>query len=106
MAAAAILSVTLVPVLMGYFVRGRIVPERRNPLNAGLIALYRPALRAALAAPWVTIAAALLLVASMAWPPARIGPAFMPDLDEGDLLYMPTLLPAVSIGQARAVRPP
>jgi Cu(I)/Ag(I) efflux system membrane protein CusA/SilA len=103
MAAAAVLSVTLVPVLMGWFVRGRMVPERKNPLNAALIALYRPALRAALAAPWVTIAAALVIVASTAWPLSRIGSEFMPDLDEGDLLYMPSFLPDVSIGRARDV---
>jgi Cu(I)/Ag(I) efflux system membrane protein CusA/SilA len=103
MAAAAVLSVTLVPVLIGWFVRGRIVPERRNPLNAALIAFYRPALRAALAAPWVTIAAALIVVGSTAWPLSRIGSEFMPDLDEGDLLYMPSFLPDVSIGRAREV---
>ncbi|MSP49017.1 MAG: efflux RND transporter permease subunit [Alphaproteobacteria bacterium] len=101
MAAASILSVTLVPVLIGYFVRGRIMPEMRNPLNAGLAALYRPLLRGVLAAPWVTMVAALLIVASAAWPLARIGSEFMPDLDEGDLLYMPSLLPDVSIGRAR-----
>jgi Cu(I)/Ag(I) efflux system membrane protein CusA/SilA len=103
MAAASLLSVTLVPVLIGYFVRGRIVPEMRNPLNAGLAALYRPLLHGALAAPWVTIIAALLIVASTAWPLARIGSEFMPDLDEGDILYMPSLLPDVSIGKAREV---
>ncbi|HEY0834236.1 MAG TPA: efflux RND transporter permease subunit [Azospirillum sp.] len=103
MAAAAVLSVTLVPVLMGYFVRGRIVAERRNPLNSLLIWLYRPLLRGAMAAPWVTILAAILLVASMAWPLQRIGSEFMPDLDEGDLLYMPSLMPDVSIGKAREV---
>lgn len=103
MAAAAILSVTLVPVLMGWFVRGRIAPERKNPLNRALIALYRPVLEAVLAAPWVTIAAALLIIVSTAWPLQRIGSEFMPDLDEGDLLYMPTLLPDVSIGKAREV---
>jgi Cu(I)/Ag(I) efflux system membrane protein CusA/SilA len=103
MASAAVLSVTLVPVLMGWFVRGRIIPERRNPLNRALIALYRPALRAALAAPWLTIAAAALIVASAAWPLSRTGSEFMPDLDEGDLLYMPSLLPDVSIGEAREV---
>jgi Cu(I)/Ag(I) efflux system membrane protein CusA/SilA len=103
MGAAAVLSVTLVPVLMGWFVRGRIVPERKNPLNVALIALYRPALRAALAVPWLTIAAAVLIIASMAWPLSRIGSEFMPDLDEGDLLYMPSFLPDVSIGRAREV---
>ena len=103
MAAASVLSVTLVPVLMGYFVRGRILPERRNPLNTLLIWLYRPLLRGALSAPWVTILAAVLLVASMAWPLQHIGSEFMPDLDEGDLLYMPSLMPDVSIGKAREV---
>ncbi|MBL8687574.1 MAG: efflux RND transporter permease subunit [Rhodospirillaceae bacterium] len=101
MAAASILSVTLVPVLMGFFVRGRIVPEMRNPLNQALDALYRPLLRGALSAPWLTIMAAVLIAASAAWPLARIGSEFMPDLDEGDLLYMPSLLPDVSIGTAR-----
>jgi len=100
MAAAAILSVTLVPVLMGLFVRGRIVPEHRNLLNNVLIRLYRPVLNAALKAPWLTIAAAVLLVASMAYPLSRTGSEFMPDLDEGDLLYMPSLLPDVSIAKA------
>ncbi len=100
MAASAILSVTLVPVLMGLFVRGRIVPERRNPLNNLLIWLYRPALNAALAAPWTVVTAAVLLVASMAYPLSRTGSEFMPSLNEGDLLYMPSLLPAVSISKA------
>ncbi|MGE3279979.1 MAG: efflux RND transporter permease subunit [Alphaproteobacteria bacterium] len=103
MAAAAILSVTLVPVLMGYFVRGRIVREARNPLNNLLIWLYRPVLRAALAAPWTTTLLAIVLVASMVWPLQRIGSEFMPDLNEGDLLYMPSLFPDVSIGKAREV---
>jgi Cu(I)/Ag(I) efflux system membrane protein CusA/SilA len=103
MAAASVLSVTLVPVLMGYFVRGRVVPERRNPLNAALIALYRPALRGALAAPWLTIAFAVGIVATIAFPLSRVGSEFMPDLDEGDLLYMPSFLPDVSIGKAREV---
>ncbi|MCK6371730.1 MAG: efflux RND transporter permease subunit, partial [Gammaproteobacteria bacterium] len=85
------------------FVRGRIIPERRNPLNTLLIWLYRPVLRGALAAPWATIVVAVLLVASMAWPLQRIGSEFMPDLDEGDLLYMPSLMPDVSIGKAREV---
>ena len=100
MAASAILSVTLVPVLMGWFVRGRIVPEHRNPVNNALARLYRPALEAALRAPWATIAASVLLVASMAWPLSRTGSEFMPALDEGDLLYMPSLLPDVSAAKA------
>ena len=103
MAASAILSVTLVPVLMGYFVRGRMTPEHRNPLNRGLMALYRPALRAALGAPWIIIVGGVLVVGSMALPLSQLGSEFMPDLDEGDLLYMPSLLPDVSIGKARDV---
>ncbi len=103
MAAAAILSITLVPVLMGYFVRGRIVPEHRNPLNAMLAWLYRPCLKGVLAAPWTTMLLGLLLAASVAWPLARMGSEFMPELDEGDLLYMPSLMPGVSIGKAREI---
>ncbi len=103
MAAAAILSVTLVPVLMGYFIRGRIVPERKNPLNRLCIALYRPFLDAAVAWPVATIAMAGLIVVSMAFPLQRIGTEFMPELNEGDFLYMPSLYPGVSIGKAREV---
>jgi Cu(I)/Ag(I) efflux system membrane protein CusA/SilA len=103
MAAASILSITLVPVLMGYFVRGRIVPERRNPLAVVSIWLYRPFLDAAVAWPYATVLLALVLIASMAWPLQRIGSEFMPALDEGDLLYMPSLYPGVSIGKAREV---
>jgi len=103
MAAAAILSVTLVPVLMGYFVRGRTVAEKRNPLSNLLAWLYRPVLQAALSAPWTTLLAAVLVVASMAWPLTRIGSEFMPDLDEGDLLYMPSLFPDISIGKAAEI---
>ncbi len=103
MAAAAILSVTLVPVLMGYFVRGRLIAEDRNPLNVACMWLYRPCLRLALAAPWLVILAGVLLAASVAWPLMRTGTEFMPELDEGDLLYMPSLMPGVSIGKAREV---
>lgn len=103
MAAAAILSITLVPVLMGYFVRGRIVLERKNPLNRLVIWIYRPFLDAAVAWPWATTLIAGLLVASMAWPLQRLGTEFMPALNEGDFLYMPTLYPGVSIGKAREV---
>ncbi|MEO1473687.1 MAG: efflux RND transporter permease subunit, partial [Pseudomonadota bacterium] len=94
---------TLVPVLMGYFIRGRIVPERKNPLNRLSIWLYRPFLDAAVAWPWATVALAIALAASMAIPLQRIGTEFMPALDEGDLLYMPSLYPGVSIGKAREV---
>lgn len=103
MAAAAILSVTLVPVLMGYFIRGRIIPERRNPLNAVCQWLYRPFLDAAVAWPWATTVLAGALMASMWYPAQRLGTEFMPALNEGDFLYMPSLYPGVSIGKAREV---
>jgi copper/silver efflux system protein len=103
MAAAAILSITLVPVLMGYFIRGRIIPEGRNPLNRLCMAAYRPFLDAAVAWPWATCLLAAALVASMGWPLQRLGTEFMPELNEGDFLYMPSLYPGVSIGKAREV---
>jgi Cu(I)/Ag(I) efflux system membrane protein CusA/SilA len=103
MGAAAILSITLVPVLMGYFVRGRILPEHKNPLNRLVIWIYRPFLDAAVAWPWATTLLAGVLVASMMWPLQRIGTEFMPELNEGDFLYMPSLYPGVSIGKAREV---
>ena len=103
MAAASILAVTLVPVLMGYFVRGRIMPERKNPLNRLVIWIYRPFLDAAVAWPWATTMLAVGLVASMVWPLQRIVTEFMPELNEGDFLYMPSLYPGVSIGKAREV---
>ncbi|WP_371060268.1 efflux RND transporter permease subunit [Rhodosalinus sp. 5P4] len=103
MAAAAILSITLVPVLMGYFVRGRILPERKNPLNRVVVWMYRPFLDAAIAWPWATTFLAAAVVASMWYPLQRLGSEFMPELNEGDFLYMPTLYPGVSIGKAREV---
>ena len=103
MAVAAGLSITLVPVLMGYFVRGRIVPEHKNPVNRGLIAAYRPCLRWALEKPWIVIAAAAAVMLLTALPASRLGSEFMPSLDEGDLLYMPTTLPGVGIGEARHI---
>ncbi|WP_372806168.1 efflux RND transporter permease subunit, partial [Loktanella salsilacus] len=103
MAAASILSITLVPVLMGYFVRGRILPEHKNPLNRFVIWIYRPFLDAAVAWPYATTLLAIVLVGSMAWPLQRIGTEFMPELNEGDFLYMPSLYPGVSIGKAREV---
>ncbi|MCU0937637.1 MAG: efflux RND transporter permease subunit [Burkholderiaceae bacterium] len=100
MAAAAGLAVTLVPVLMGYLIRGHIPSETANPLNRALIALYRPLLNAVLVLPRLTLAlAAVLLVASL-WPLQHLGSEFMPPLDEGDLLYMPTALPGLSAGKA------
>ncbi len=103
MAAAAILSITLVPVLMGYFVRGRIIPERKNPLNRAVVFAYRPFLDAAIAWPWATTVLAAAVVASMWYPLQRLGSEFMPELNEGDFLYMPSLYPGVSIGKAREV---
>ncbi len=103
MAASAILSITLVPVLMGYFVRGRLIAEDRNPLNVACMWLYRPCLKGALAQPWLVIVLGVVLAGSIVFPFARIGTEFMPELDEGDLLYMPSLMPGVSIGKAREV---
>ncbi|MBS0331064.1 MAG: efflux RND transporter permease subunit [Proteobacteria bacterium] len=100
MAASAALAVTLTPVLMGYFIRGRIVHERSNPLNRMLQALYRPALLASLNHPKRVLLLAVLLLASAAWPVSRLGSEFMPPLYEGDLLYMPTTLPGVSVDEA------
>ena len=97
MAAAALLSITLVPALMMLFVRGRILPERRNPLNRALIWLYRPAIRLVLRARVLTIAVALVALAASAWPALKLGSEFMPALDEGTLFYMPTTLPGLSV---------
>lgn len=100
MAASAALAVTLTPVLMGYFIRGRITRERSNPLNRVLQALYRPALLASLKHPKTILLLAVLLLASALWPVSRLGSEFMPPLYEGDLLYMPTTLPGVSVDEA------
>jgi Cu(I)/Ag(I) efflux system membrane protein CusA/SilA len=100
MAAAAALSVTLVPVLMGYLVRGRIPRESANPLNRALMAFYRPALEAVLRAPMVTLAVAAVVLALTAIPILRLGGEFMPALDEGDLLYMPSALPGLPAAKA------
>jgi Cu(I)/Ag(I) efflux system membrane protein CusA/SilA len=100
MAAAAALSVTLVPVLMGYLVRGRIPRENANPLNRFLMRAYRPALEAVLRFPRGTLVVAGLVLALTAIPLLRIGGEFMPPLDEGDLLYMPSALPGLSVSKA------
>src|SRR5688572_29054390 len=100
MAAAAGLSVTLIPVLMGYLIRGRIPQENSNPLNRILVALYRPLLNAVLRAPVLTLVAAALLLMASLWPLQHIGAEFMPRLDEGDLLYMPSALPGLSAGKS------
>ncbi|WP_318481816.1 efflux RND transporter permease subunit [Photobacterium leiognathi] len=101
MAAAAGLAITLVPVLMGYFVRGRILPESKNPINKALIALYRPMLNISLRFPKTIIAIAIVLMASSYYPITKLGSEFIPPLDEGDLMYMPTTYPGISIGKAR-----
>ena len=100
MAAAAGLSVTLVPVLMLYFIRGRIRDERDNPLNRALIAGYRPVLRRVLQHPRLTLALAAVLVLASVWPATQLGREFLPPLNEGDLLYMPTALPGLSPAKA------
>ncbi len=100
MAAAAGLSVTLVPVLMGLWIRGRIPAERSNPITRGLIAVYRPVLAAVLRWPKTTLLLAVLVFASTAWPLSKLGGEFLPPLDEGDLLYMPTALPGLSASKA------
>ncbi|MCB1700402.1 MAG: efflux RND transporter permease subunit [Pseudomonadales bacterium] len=101
MAAAAVLCVTLVPVLMGYFIRGRVLPERRNPINRILVDAYLPLLQKVLRYPKATLCIAALLLLSALWPLQRIGSEFIPPLDEGDLMYMPTTYPGISIGKAR-----
>ena len=100
MAASAGLAVTLVPVLMGYLVRGRIPTETANPLNRGLIAVYRPLLDAVIRFPKLTLAAAAVVLVASLWPLKHLGSEFMPPLDEGDLLYMPTALPGLSAAKA------
>jgi len=100
MAAAAGLSVTLIPVLMGYWIRGKVPDEARNPLNRWLIGAYRPLLDAVLARPKTTLAVAALLFITAAWPISRLGGEFLPPLDEGDLLYMPSALPGLSAQKA------
>jgi Cu(I)/Ag(I) efflux system membrane protein CusA/SilA len=100
MAAAAILSVTLVPALMVIFVRGRIVPEHRNPINRFLIWIYRPVIRSVLKAKGPTIVLALVALGATVWPARQLGSEFMPALNEGTLMYMPTTLPGLSITKA------
>jgi Cu(I)/Ag(I) efflux system membrane protein CusA/SilA len=100
MAAAAMLSVTLVPALMLLFVRGRIIPEHRNPVNRALIWIYRPVIRAALQYKARTILIALVVLLGSLWPASRLGTEFMPNLNEGTLFYMPTTLPGLSVTKA------
>jgi len=101
MAAAAGLSITLVPVLMGYFIRGKIVPERKNPINRVLIWIYRPLIGQITEHPWRIVTVTLALVLIGFWPANKLGSEFMPDLNEGDLMYMPSTFPGISIGKAQ-----
>ena len=99
MAAAAGLAVTLIPILMGYLIRGEIPKEHSNPINRALFHVYQPLLRTALAYPKAVLAVALLVLLLTAYPATRIGAEFMPPLDEGDVLYMPSALPGISAGK-------
>jgi len=101
MAAASLLSVTVVPLLMLWLIRGKILPEDRNPLNRFFIAIYKPILMLALRCKYLTVMVALLLLVSMAWPITHTGSEFMPALYEGDLLYMPITLPGISITKSK-----
>ena len=103
MAAAAILSITIVPILMGYLIRGKIPPEERNPINRFLMKIYHPVLHFALRFKWLVIVATVLILALTYIPYSKIGSEFMPPLWEGDLLYMPTTLPGISITKAREI---
>ena len=101
MAGAALLSITLVPVLMGYFIRGRITAEKKNPISRFLIWSYRPLITAVTRHPLKVLAVSAVLVAVGVWPATRLGSEFMPDLNEGDIMYMPTTFPGISIGKAQ-----
>ena len=101
MAASAILAITLVPVMMGYFLRGKIIAEQKNPLNRALHALHRPALKMAMRWRVVTVVCAVALLGATYYPYSKLGSEFMPPLDEGDILYMPTTFPGISITKAK-----
>lgn len=101
MAASAALAITLVPVLMGYFIRGKVIAEHKNPINRLLIAGYMPVLKKVLAFPKVTLMLSLIVLVVGFWPVNKIGSEFIPPLDEGDIMYMPTTYPGISIGKAR-----
>ncbi|MDK9685158.1 efflux RND transporter permease subunit [Pseudoalteromonas shioyasakiensis] len=103
MAASAGLAITLVPVLMGYFIRGKVISEQKNPVNRLLVAAYKPLLNAVLKAPKTTLVLALVLAAIGFYPVNKIGSEFIPPLDEGDLMYMPTTYPGISIGKTREI---
>jgi len=101
MAAAAVLAVTLVPLLMGYFIRGKIIPEEKNPVNRFLKFIHAPSLARALKYKWATLGIALAVLMSVVYPLGKLGSEFMPPLDEGDILYMPTAIPGISITKSK-----
>ncbi len=101
MGASAFLAITIVPILMGYFVRGKILPEEKNPLSRFLMKIYRPVIHAVLRFKWATIVIALIIMTVTVIPLGKIGSEFMPPLNEGDLLYMPTTDPGISITKAK-----
>ncbi|WP_429038127.1 efflux RND transporter permease subunit [Aeromonas veronii] len=103
MAAAAALAITLVPVIMGYFIRGKVLAEQANPLNRGLSQAYVPLLKAVLARPKTTLAVAAVVTVAGFWPLKYLGSEFIPPLDEGDIMYMPTTAANISVGKAREI---
>ncbi|ODB36995.1 cation transporter [Pseudoalteromonas sp. BMB] len=103
MAASAGLAITLIPVLMGYFIRGKVVPEHKNPINRMLVGAYTPLLKQVLRFPKLTLLAAAAITVVGFYPMDKIGSEFIPPLDEGDLMYMPTTYPSISIGKAREI---
>jgi Cu(I)/Ag(I) efflux system membrane protein CusA/SilA len=103
MAGAALLSVTLVPVLMGYLIRGKVRPEARNPINRGLMWMYRPVIEMVVRRPWAVVVGAVVVLGLTVVPWRRLGSEFMPPLQEGSILFMPTTVPGVSIAQAREI---
>ncbi len=103
MAGASILAITLIPILMIYFIRGKILPESRNPISRATMAIYRPAVRGVLRFPKTAIILALIIMAITVYPFSKLGSEFMPDLDEGDLLYMPTTMPGLSVTKAKEI---
>jgi len=103
MGAAAILAVTLIPVLMGYFIRGKVTPEQRNPVNRLLTTIYKPVINRVVRHPWLVLIAGILVILAGLWPASRLGSEFMPPLDEGDYMYMPSARPGISAGKALQV---
>ncbi|MCH8079951.1 MAG: efflux RND transporter permease subunit [Proteobacteria bacterium] len=103
MISATILAITVVPVLLGYFVKGRIISSEKNPMTRLLNFIYRPVIRSVLHFPITTVFVSIIIMIIGLWPFTQLGSEFMPELDEGDLMYMPTTLPAISIGKAQQI---